>query len=445
MEARVQPHSIEHEEGIIACCLNSADAQYLDSAIECGLKASDFYKTLHQAMFSAMLDISKEGKSVDECSLLEHAKKSGQEIEIQDIYQIQGRVEVPSVEKLKGLCDTVIEHSKLRNLIKLNRLAIEDCYESVDSGEIMSRLENEIIHIGQDECEDDTISRAAESVENDLKSMMAGTYERKGLRFGIDSVDEQLPHGLENGTVTVVAAPSSCGKTQVALNCLLKNSITNGLPCADFSYEMPATQLARRMLQTASGVNLEVFRNQSANSEQQRAVAESIKKLKESTILTNHNHKTVDCMASLARQWKRKHDIKLLVIDYLQRMDSPNHKMSSVESVTYNSRKIKDLALELDIPILELSQVNREAVKRLEFNPEKGLLMHDLIGASAIECDSDNILIFWPENGDPEASRMRDVNYKPYLSLRGQFAKQREGTRGVRFSIKFIEQTGRFS
>ena len=118
--------------------------------------------------------------------------------------------------------------------------------------------------------------------------------------------------------------------------------------------------------------------------------------------------------------------------------------MGSVEAIAYNSKKIKDLALELEIPVLLLSQVNREAVKRLAFNPEGGLYTHDLIGASAIENDSDNILIFWPSEGDPEKSRKLDVNYKPYMSLRGQFAKYREGTRGVRFDIKFIEQTGRF-
>ena len=408
--------------------------------------ASDFYLERHSIIFDAIGKVVASGEAINEVSLLETLRKSGDDDNvggIAAIYHIQDRVETASHAKYAA--GIVKDKSKLRKLIRVSRLAAEEALDgSKTSEEITSELESEIIHMNKDSCEDNTISIAAGEVEKDLKAMMDGTYEMHGLKIGIPSIDEHLPDGLVNGTVTVIAAPTSCGKSQLALNCMLRHGITDKIAGGYFSYEMLAKQLSKRMLQTASGVNLGKFRDQVASSEEQQRVHESIQKLKDSVVLTDYAHKSADGMCSLARQWKRKYGIKLLVVDYLQRMDSPNGKSDERQSITYNSKKIKDLALELEIPILELSQVNREAVKRLAFNAEVGLLSHDLIGASAIENDADNIFLFWPSEGDPDKSRKIDGNGRPYMSLRGQFAKYREGTRGKRFDLKFIEQTGRF-
>lgn len=407
---------------------------------------SDFYIEAHGILFDTIGKIVASGEAINEISLLESLRKSGEEETvggISAIYHIQDRVESPTHAKYAA--NIVKDKSKLRKLIRCSRIAEEEAYEQVeDSEQISARLEASIQELHRDANEDDTIGSSATGLEQDLKDMMAGTYERKGLKFGIASIDEKLPDGLLGGTVTVLSAPSSCGKTQAALNCSLKRGITDELPIGIFSYEMPALQLTRRMLQTSSGVSLSRFRDQVANDKDQQNVKEAIEKLQASTILTNSTHRTVESMCSLARQWKRRHGIRLLTIDYLQLMDAPNSKVGGVEAITYNSRRIKALALELDIPILLLSQVNREAVKRLAFSPGVGLLMHDLIGASAIECDADNVLLFWPTEGDPDKSRKLDGAGRPYMGLSGQFAKYREGTRGVRFSMKFIEQTGRF-
>jgi replicative DNA helicase len=445
LETRNQPFSLESEHVVIGACLLESDGSVYDTCSQI-VDASDFYLERHRILFETIGQLVSDGVEISTITLLEKLRSNGQEDHVGGytaISAIQDSVETATHASFSA--KVVKEASRKRGIIRTAREAVEACYEGeTKSDDVVAKIESSIIHMSKDQCEDDTISKAAGEVEEDLKAMMAGTYDQQGLKFGIDSIDDHLMDGLVNGTVTVVAAPTSVGKSQAALNCSLKLGITDKLPCGYFSYEMLAKQLSKRMLQTASGVNLGKFRDQCATSSEQKAVHESLQKLKDSTILTNYSHKSVDSMASLARQWKRKHGIKILTIDYLQRMDSPNSKMGSVEAIAYNSKKIKDLALELEIPVLLLSQVNREAVKRLAFNPEGGLYTHDLIGASAIENDSDNILIFWPSEGDPEKSRKLDVNYKPYMSLRGQFAKYREGTRGVRFDIKFIEQTGRF-
>jgi len=441
------PHSLESEAVLLASCLLSEDGSVYDETSQI-VQHTDFYSVRNATIYATMGKIVGKGLELSDITLLEQLRSDGEEDNVGGIgaiYEIQEACETPTHAKYAA--NVVREKSKLRQTIRHCRLAIEEAENGSDeltADSITSTLEGHIQEIHADVNQDDTISGTAYTIEDDLKSMMAGTYERKGLKFGIDSIDEKLPDGLMGGTVTVISAPSSCGKTQAALNCALRRGITDGLPVGIFSYEMPTIQLARRMLSTSSGVNLARFRDQVANSSDQQKVDEALNKMKESTILTNYTHRSVDSMCSLARQWKRRHGIKLLVIDYLQLLDAPNSKMGSVEGISYNSKRIKGLALELDIPILLLSQVNREAVKRLAFNPEVGLLMHDLIGASAIEADADNVLMFWPTKGDPAASRQIDGHNRPYMCLSGQFAKYREGERGVRFQMQFIEGIGRF-
>lgn len=439
------PHSLESEAVVLASCLLSEDGSVYDETSQI-VQHTDFYSARHATIYATMGKIVGKGLELSEITLLEQLRSDGVEDNVGGIlaiYEIQEACETPTHAKYAA--NVVREKSKLRQTIRHCRLAIEEA----ETGEmevdvITSKLEGQIQVMYSDKQEDSTISIHASEIRNDLQSMMDGTYQRGGLRMGIPVLDEFLPDGLEPGTVTVIAAPTSVGKSQLALNIALKNCVTDRLAGGIFSYEMLSKQLTKRILRTTSGVNLARFRDQVATESDQQKVESSIKKLEDTIILTDHRHKSADSMCALARQWKRKHDIKILVIDYLQRMDSPNSKMQNTESVAYNSKKIKDLALELDIPILELSQVNREAVKRLAFNPEGGLLIHDLIGGSAIECDSDNCLIFWPKCGDPANSRAMDGNGNEFMQIRGQWAKFREGRRGERFDMKFIENTGRF-
>ena len=437
-----QPHNLEAERVVIASCL--LEASVFDDVSQI-IGADDFYREHHKVIFTALAELASEGPEFTEIELCEKLKAKGRLEEIggvEAIYAIQDQVEtaVQAVSSAK----VVRDKSRLRQIIRASRLAIERSERDEPPEDVQVSLENELIRLAQTSDEDSRISDATLEVFGELERMNAGEMPAVGFRFGVDGIDSRLPDGLLPGTVTVLSAPTSCGKSQLALNLVLRNAIQNSLKAGYFSYEMPAKQLARRMLQTSSGVNLGLFRDMRADAGDIQKVTEARDKLSQTTILTNHNHRTSDGMASLTRQWRRKHGIEMIVVDYLQLMDAPNNKMSSVDSVAYNSRRIKTLAMDLNVPVVVLSQVNREAVKRLAFKPEGGLLVHDLIGGSAIECDADNVFIFWPKEGDPEASRMREEDYRPYMQLRGQWAKFREGTRGERFDFKFVEESGRF-
>jgi len=445
MEVKKQPSSEESELVVIGSCLLSSDGSVYDNVSQI-VTASDFFYPKNAIIFDAIGQLVSKGEDISEITLLEKLRKDGNEETVGGITSIYGIQErVTTTGQAIYASKQVKDKSKLREIIRVAGQASEAAYDMGEDADIISaNLQEEILSMSDVDDDADTIAKAATEVEEDLKAMMAGTYEKIGLKFGIPSIDDKLLDGLVDGTVTVVAAPTSVGKSQAALTCALKNGVTHGLPVGYFSYEMRAKQLSRRIIQTTSGVSLARFRDQVANDSDQMKVKGTIEKLKGCTIMTNCTHRTIESVSSLARLWKRKHGLRLLVIDYLQLMDAPDGKMSSAEGIAYNSKRIKALALDLDIPVIVLSQVNREAVKRLAFSPEGGLHVHDLIGSSSIEADSDNILLFWPEEGDPAKSRRVDGTGVEYMSLRGQFGKYREGQRGLRFDMKLVEQTGRF-
>lgn len=446
MDISTSPSAPDSEQGVIACCLAEEDGIHLDECLALGLRASDFYTMAHQEMFSALIELREDQKQIHEINLLEYLSNAGSKIVPIDIINIQNRVEVASLDHTKQFAKTVIEKAKLRKLQRNARETIEKCSSgNMSPDEICAQTESFIIELNQDDEEDASIRAAATELEDDLKAMINGTYERQGFRFDVPSIDMQMDsEGLAPGTVTYISAPTSVGKSQLALNVAMRLGVSYGEPLAYFSYEMLAKQLSKRMVQTASGVNINRFRDGSVNAQEQKVVSESLQKIKAAPIYTNHSKKRVEDMSSLVRQWKRKHGVKIVFIDYLQKMHSHSNKMSSVESIAYNSGRIKDLALELELPIVVLSQVNREAVKNLEFKPERGLYVHDMIGGSAIENDADNILMFWPELGDAGKSRVTDEQGRGYVNLKATFAKQREGTRYERFDLLFKEYCGRF-
>ena len=235
----------------------------------------------------------------------------------------------------------------------------------------------------------------------------------------------------------VISAPTSCGKSQLALNIVLRAAVTDSKPIGIFSFEMPTEQLTKRMAQTASATNLRKFRDRVATDADKEAVYESLQRIKEAPIYTEHYVRNIDELRSKARSMKRKHKIEALVIDYLQLIPYDT-KMSKAEGISFISHGIKQLAIELDIPIILLAQVNREGAKR-----DSGLNIHDLRDSGDIENDADVILLMWARGGDLNNCRFTDGKTS-YIELDYKIAKNREGERDLTGKFKFINQIGRF-
>ena len=207
-----------------------------------------------------------------------------------------------------------------------------------------------------------------------------------------------------------------------------------------FSFEMQAKSLAKRMIQTCSAVNLNQFQEGVLSPGKQKRVWDATERVENAPIFTEHYVRNIDELRSRARMYKRKHNIEWIVIDYLQLVPW-NTKLKKHDGIAEVSHQIKLMAMELNLPVILLAQVNREGAKR-----ETGITLYDLKDSGDIENDADIILLLWPNGSDTkEATVHNDPVHGTHICIKYNIAKQREGERDQYGKFVFQNNIGRFS
>jgi len=434
------PHNAEAEEAVIACCLLDDSPANYNSVTEL-VSADDFYIHRNQCIFGALGKLADASLPVDEIHLSEQLTRDDNLDAVggvTSIYSIMDRVETSM--QMHHYAKIVKEKSNLRKMNRAYRVATESIITQSDSAEnIKHTVDSEVnrIHFTQEKPND--LSSTAEEIKDEFRRMLAGEFVTDALPTHIGKLDQQLGNrGIAPGEVITLAAPTSCGKSALALNIALKSVTHNNAPCAVFSLEMPQKQLFKRMAQTLAGVNIKQISDGVISDENMKKVDEAIDQLHSVPLYTSHNVKSAEDLASQLRKLVDKQGVKLAVIDYLQLIPFNSGKVGKAEGIANISHKIKQLALELNIGILLLAQVNREGAKR-----EGGLDIYDLKDSGDIENDADVVLLMYPQQGNFEDSKMADSN-GPYTNLEYKIAKNREGERGTIGYFKFYHITGRF-
>ena len=169
---------------------------------------------------------------------------------------------------------------------------------------------------------------------------------------------------IQVGEVVVISAPTSCGKSQLALNIVARAAYKDGTKCGVFSLEMPRKQVLKRILQAKSQANLRQIKDGVISEERMEKVRKGCESLKGMPIYTVHSIKNIGELCSHARTMVRRYGVKLLVIDYLQLIPFSTSNQSKNDAIANISHTIKQLALELEVGVLLLSQVNREEIGR---------------------------------------------------------------------------------
>ena len=435
-----QPHNAEAEERLIASCLLPGDTSVYDT-IKPILEAEDFYTLRCKLLYQAIGELSLAGKPLNEVAMLEHLKA------LQGVDEVGGMAGLLSImngastpSEALFFARTVVEKSRLRNLMKSCRLAVEDVESETRSyDEIRSELESKITEKPLIKQCKVSIGSSADELMEDIARMQAGDYEADVVRTHTNRLDEYLGNrGIAAGEVMTVAAPTSCGKSALALYIVSQAVAKDGHSCGIFSLEMPQKQLTKRLTQVISGVNLRNVEENRASEEQVVRVNSAINQLKKLPIYTSHSVKSADDLYSQTRQFVNKHKVKLLVIDYLQLIPFDSNKMGKAEGIAHISHTIKQMAIDLKIAIVLLAQVNREGAK------SNRLKLYDLKDSGDIENDADVVLLMYPSGGDVESSK--DTDYQgAYTNLSYELAKNREGERDIGGFFKFYHCTGRFS
>mgnify|MGYP003112870661 FL=1 len=436
---RVLPHNLEAEDGVIASCLD-ADGSSIYDTVSTIITADDFYSARNRFAFEAMQRLADFGKPLDEIHLCEALKASNT---LDEIGGISGLIELMNASTTEPqaiqYANLVQEKSNLRKLIRECRIAQEKATsEGHEFQDIRSSLEGSILEIDSRDSLGFSVKDSVDSIVSDIELMQSGEYKPDVVKTNLNRLDDYLGNGgIAAGEVLTLAAPTSCGKSALALYISARTMIDQGTPTAYFSFEMPQKQLMKRMVQSVSGVNIRSIEQGYAKPKDIEAFNQATEKIKELPLYTSHSVKGVSDLASQARYLVRKKGVKLIVIDYLQLIGF-DARLSKAEGIAGISHKIKQIALDLNVSVILLAQVNREGAKR-----ETGLSLYDLKDSGDIENDADVVLLMWPHKGDVESSKDKD-HKGSYTGLFYKLAKNREGERDVGSYLKFYNCTGRF-
>lgn len=436
----VLPHNLEAEDGVVASCLDANSSSVYD-AVSTIVTADDFYSARNRFVFDAIRRLANADKPLDEIHLCEAMKASNTLDEVGGVSGLMDMMDSATTEpQAIQYARLVSEKSNLRKLIRECRIAQEKATsEGYEFQDIRSSLEGNILDIDASGSSDSSVSGSVDEILEDIRLIQSGEYVSNVIQTNIGRLDGFLGSGgIAPGEVLTLAAPTSCGKSAFALYLATKAMKTQNVPTAYFSFEMPQKQLMKRIIQSISGVNLRAIQDRIATPEQENRFNQASEEAKDLPLHTCHNVKGVDDLVGKCRYFVRKQGVKMVVIDYLQLIPFNGNKMSKAEGIAAISHRIKQMAIELNVAVVLLAQINREGAKR-----EGALSVYDLKDSGDIENDADVVLMMWPHKGDVESSKDSD-HRGPFTGLIYKLAKNREGERDISDYLKFYHCTGRF-
>lgn len=435
------PKNVDAEERVLAHCLADGSSDFYDS-IAHKINSEDFYLYRHNLVFQSISSLAKKGEPLNEISLVEELKRSSTFDDVDGMTMITTLVEKHTSTLDANNCANVVkEKSNLRKMIKTFKVALEKAEgESEETETIRGDVEGSLLNLETTTGFDMTIDSAIDEIQEKFEQQLSGEWKDDVVKTHIPHLDDKLGNGgIGAGEVVVISAPTSCGKSQLALNIVARSAFKDNVGCGIFSLEMPRRQVLERLITAKSQANLRQIKDRVIDEERMEKVRKGCESLKGMPIYTVHSIKNIGELCSHARTMVRRHKVKLLVIDYLQLIPFNSKNQSKNDAVANISHTIKQLALELDVGILLLSQVNREGARR-----EGGLAIYDLKDSGDIENDADVIILMWAENGDIEESKRLD-GLGSYISMKYNVAKNREGERDVKGKFKFYTSRGIFT
>jgi len=444
---RVQPHNIEAEEGLLAACLIDGGHDVITTCIESHIVPDCFYKTQHQVIFAAIVALYEQGNPVDEIILYDYLVKEGTAEEvggIASLYHIQGRIETPAHAKFYA--SIVHEKYLLRRLIRTSREATEACYEQQeDIAVFIDKIEEEIHNIssGRVVTAATPIDESLDHAVADIYALLNGKDEADGVMSGFRDLDG-MTYGFHPGQMIVLAARPSVGKTSLAMNFAEHAILPDGGRASSgvlvFSLEMTSAQLAMRLICSRARADMKQIRDRVISKKDQSEIAVAVKELKGTPLwLDDSSSSTILDIRAKARRIDAKNRLGLVVIDYLQLIRGTDSRAPREQQIADISRGVKGMAKELNVPVVVLSQLNRESEKE-----NRDPRLSDLRESGSIEQDADVVLLLHrPKKKDDDESIDEGVMPGDVEHIKLIIAKQRNGPVGE-VDLTFVRRYTRY-
>ena len=424
--ARLLPHSIEAERSVLACVMIDNDTCVGGFA---KLSDADFYSPAHKVIFNAMRTVFESNKPIDFVTLTGALRAGGKMESAGGIAYLTALNDaVPSAANFRHYVDILKKNRVLRRLIGASNQIIETSYNGDDEHLALAAAEKAIFDIARDDERKELTAIGGElpAVLEKLDTIQKDPTSVRGLKTGFYGLDS-LTNGLQKSELVILAARPSIGKTSLGLNMLLNAAVRHKAKCAVFSLEMSKEQLTMRALCSLACVSLSKALKGELDAEEWKRLWMANKELASAQIYIDDN--SVITPAEITRKCmrlKREHGLDFVMVDYLGLMGSGNLKRESRQvEVADNSRYIKIMAKELDVPVLLLSQLNRgiEARKGAESRP----VLSDLRESGAIEQDADIVMFIHKEKTDADTISQNAITDEVELIV----AKHRNGPLGT--------------
>ena len=394
---RIPPQSLDAERGLLGALLLKPDAIHDVGDM---VQGDSFYAEKHRIVFEAMRALSDRGNPIDILSLSELLSDNG------TLERIGGRAFIadlagsaPSPGNYAHYAELVSRKHIVRCLIDAAHEITESCYDdSMETANLLDDAEKSVMAIGNKAAVHKfvAISDKLDDAWDRIETMSKKEGGIRGVPTGFPELDNLLS-GLHPADLVILAARPSMGKTSLALDIARNAAVKHQVPVGIFSLEMSSEQLVDRMLSSESYVNSWKLRTGAVHAEEDFGrIRDALEVLSKAPIyIDDKPAQNILSMRAVARRLKRERGIGLIVVDYLQLMAPTNTRQSDsmVQQVTEISRSLKQLARELEVPVLALSQLSR-AVEQRGGKPR----LSDLRDSGSIEQDADVVMFIHRED-----------------------------------------------
>ena len=406
---RVPPSDVNAEQSVLGGMLLSKDA--IADVVE-RIKAADFYQPAHELIFDTIMEVYGRGEPADAVTIAAALSRSG------DLGRVGGAsylhtlvASVPTAANAGYYAEIVREKAVLRRLVEAGTRIAQLGYNAQgDVDSIVDRAQAEVYDVTSDRTSEDY--RILNDIMHDAMQEIESIANRGGAMVGVPtgfSDLDALTNGLHAGQMIVIAARPAVGKSTVGLDFARSASIKHRLTSAIFSLEMSRTEIVMRLLSAEAAIPLQHMRSGNMGEADWQKMAKHMSRVAEAPLFIDDSpNLTMMEIRAKCRRLKQRHDLRLVIIDYLQLMTSGRKVESRQQEVSEFSRSMKLLAKELDVPVIAISQLNRGPEQRTDKRP----MVSDLRESGSIEQDADIVMLLHREDMyEPESPRAGEADF----------------------------------
>ncbi|ANE05109.1 replicative DNA helicase [Corynebacterium crudilactis] len=376
------------------------------------LTPDDFYRPSHQLIFQAIIDLFSDNRDIDPVIV------SGRLDRTNDLDRVGGGAylhdliqSVPTAANARYYAEIVSEKAVLRRLVDAGTRVVQLGYEGDEGAEIdavIDRAQQEVFAVSQKNQSEDysVLADVLDETMAELEMLNEGGIAA-GIPTGFKDLDD-LTNGLRGGQMIIVAARPGVGKSTIALDFMRSASIRHNMASVIFSLEMSKSEIVMRLLSAETEIRLADMRGGKMDENAWEKMVQKLDKVAQAPLFIDDSaNLTMMEIRSKARKLKQKHDLKMIVVDYLQLMSSGKRVESRQQEVSEFSRQLKLLAKELDVPLIAISQLNRGPEARTDKRPQ----LADLRESGSLEQDADIVMLLYrPDSQDKDDERAGEAD-----------------------------------